>query len=58
MAAWDALACAHGVSLLTVLGAASKPIPASGATGYDRPLDCARVAEDWAKRGFRGVKKT
>ena len=31
---------------------ASKPVPAYGAVGYDGEAKSARVAEDWAKRGF------
>lgn len=56
MALWDALARVHNVSLLTLLGAAPRPIPAYGAVGYDGPLASAKVAEDWARRGFTGVK--
>ncbi len=56
MALWDALARARGVPLVRLLGGAPKPIRAYGATGYDGPEECARVAEGWAKRGVRGVK--
>jgi mandelate racemase len=56
MALWDALARAHGVPLARLFGAAAKPIPAYGAVGHDGPAGCARTAEDWAKRGFNGVK--
>ncbi len=56
MALWDALARLHGVSLARLLGGVEKPIQAYGAVGYDGPATSARVAEDWAKRGFRGVK--
>lgn len=56
MALWDALARLHGVSLVRLLGGVEKPIPAYGAVGYDGVSESARVAEDWAKRGFRGVK--
>ena len=56
MALWDALARAHGISLLELLGGAAKPVPAYGAIGYDGELQAAKTAEDWARRGFTGVK--
>ncbi len=56
MAAWDALARVHGVSLMALLGAVEKPIPAYGAIGFDGERDSARTAEGWARRGFHGVK--
>lgn len=59
MALWDAVARMHSMSLVRLLGGTGKPtrpIPAYGAVGYDGVADSARVAEDWAKRGFRGVK--
>lgn len=56
MALWDALARAHNGSLLSLLGGAARPVPAYGAVGYDGELQSAKVAEDWARRGFTGVK--
>ena len=56
MALWDALARTHGVSLAQLLGGVARPVQAYGAIGYDGPDDAARVAESWARRGFRGVK--
>lgn len=56
MALWDALARAHGVSLVRLLGGVEKQVPAYGAVGYDGVERSARVAEDWAKRGFTGIK--
>ena len=56
MAFWDALARSHRTSLLRLLGGAEKPVKAYGAVGYDGVERSARVAEDWAKRGFTGVK--
>ena len=56
MAAWDALARLHDTPLARLLGGVERPTPAYGAVGYDGELECARVAEDWARRGFRGVK--
>ena len=56
MALWDALARSHSTSLVRLLGATEKPVPAYGAVGYDGVAASARVAEDWAKRGFKGVK--
>ena len=43
-------------SLARLLGGVEKPVPAYGAVGYDGELESAKGAEDWAKRGFRGVK--
>ncbi len=56
MALWDAFARAHRLPLVRLLGGARKPIPAYGATGYDGADGSARVAAEWAERGFRGVK--
>jgi mandelate racemase len=56
MALWDALARTHDVALVTLLGGTPRGIPAYGALGYDGPDACARAAEAWARRGFRGVK--
>src|SRR5438477_3310184 len=56
MALWDALARAHGVPLARLLGGVLKPIPAYGATGFDGADGSARVAGEWAERGFKGVK--
>jgi mandelate racemase len=56
MALWDALARVHGVSLLTLLGSEPRPVPAYGAVGYDGEVESAKVAEEWARRGFTGVK--
>jgi len=56
MALWDALARSHDTSLVRLLGFTEKPIPAYGAAGYDGAPACARVAEGWAKLGFKGVK--
>lgn len=56
MALWDAFARGHGTPLVRLLGGVEKPIPAYGAVGYDGVQGSAKVAEDWAKRGFLGVK--
>jgi len=56
MALWDALARSHETSLVRLLGFAEKRIPAYGGAGYDGAAACAHVAEDWAKRGLKGVK--
>ncbi len=56
MALWDALARSHAMSLVDLLGGAERPIPAYGAVGYDGVEGSAKTAEDWAKRGFTGVK--
>jgi mandelate racemase len=56
MALWDALARCHGVSLVRLLGGVPGPLQAYGAVGYDGPKVCAQVAEEWAQRGFKGVK--
>jgi mandelate racemase len=56
MALWDALARTHGVSLVRLLGGAARPLAAYGAVGFDGVAGSAKVAEDWARRGFTGVK--
>jgi mandelate racemase len=56
MALWDALARTGDTSLVRLLGSIEKPIPAYGAVGFDGPAGSAQQAEEWAKRGFRGVK--
>ncbi len=56
MALWDAAARRQQMSLTQLLGGTAKPINAYGAIGYDGVDICARTAEDWAKRGFKGVK--
>jgi mandelate racemase len=56
MALWDALARIHNTSLVKLLGGVEKPVPAYGAVGHDGVQGSARVAEDWARRGFKGVK--
>ena len=56
MALWDALARMHRTSLVRLLGGVPRPVAAYGAIGYDGPDRSARVAEDWAARGFKAVK--
>jgi mandelate racemase len=56
MALWDALARTHGVSLVELLGGAARPLAAYGAVGFDGAVGSAKAAEDWARRGFTGVK--
>jgi mandelate racemase len=56
MAVWDALARSHQTSLVRLLGGSDKRVPAYGAVGYDGIQGSAKVAEEWAKRGFTGVK--
>ena len=56
MALWDALARCHETSLVGLLGGVEKRLPAYGAVGYDGVDGSAKVAEDWARRGFKGVK--
>ena len=56
MALWDAQARRHGTSLVRLLGGVERPIPAYGAIGYDGVAGSGKTAENWAKRGFRGIK--
>jgi len=56
MALWDALARLHRIPLVHLLGGVEKPVPAYGAVGYDGETASAKVAEDWARRGFKGIK--
>jgi mandelate racemase len=56
MALWDALARVHNISLLSLLGGSTRLLPAYGAVGYDGEIESARVAEDWVRQGFTGIK--
>jgi mandelate racemase len=56
MALWDALARSHMTSLVHLLGGSEKPIPAYGGVGYDGVVGSAKAAEEWAKRGYSGIK--
>ena len=56
MALWDAVARAHEMPLVRLLGGTSRPIPAYGAAGFDGADGAARVAVEWAERGIKGVK--
>jgi mandelate racemase len=56
MALWDALARAHGLPLVRLLGGAARPLRCYGAVGYDGVEGCARAAERWASRGLKGIK--
>jgi mandelate racemase len=58
MAAWDALAHAHGVPLVRLLGGTPRPIPAYNSKGLGI-MDAAKVAREaveLAGEGFRAVK--
>lgn len=56
MALWDVVARSHSTSLVRLLGGVERPIPAYGGVGYDGPVESAKVAAEWAERGFKGVK--
>jgi len=56
MAAWDALARHHEISVCRLLGGQHKPIMAYAGTGYDGELETARQAEAWVKKGYKAVK--
>jgi len=56
MALWDALARQQCLPLCHLLGGDIKPVRVYGGTGYDGELETAKQAEQWAKRGFMGVK--
>jgi mandelate racemase len=56
MAAWDALARAHGLPLVRLLGAEPRPVRMYGSVGYDGADGSAREAAAWAERGVTGVK--
>ena len=56
MALWDATARRQQISLTQLLGGTARSIDAYGAVGYDGVDVSARTTEDWAKRGFKGVK--
>jgi mandelate racemase len=56
MALWDAAARHAGRSLARLLGGVEKPVPVYGGIGYDGVNGSAKAAEQWAQRGFKGVK--
>ena len=56
MALWDAAARRQKISLTQLLRGTARAIDAYGAVGYDGVDVSARTTEDWAKRGFKGVK--
>jgi mandelate racemase len=56
MALWDALARAHDLPLVRLLGGLARPIRAYGAVGYDGAEGCARTAGRWAEAGLTGIK--
>lgn len=56
MALWDALARVHSMPLVRLLGGLEKPVRPYGAVGYNGVEGCAKAAEDWATRGFTGIK--
>lgn len=56
MALWDALARHRETPLFNLLGGMVKPVPAYGGIGYDGEIESANQAEQWARRGFTGVK--
>jgi len=58
MALWDALARAHELPLVRLLGGTPKPIPAYGGTGFDGADVSAQVAAEWVERGFTGKMST
>ena len=53
MAAWDALAVAAGVPLVTLLGGEARPIPAYNSLGMLPPAEAADEAAKTAAAGFR-----
>jgi mandelate racemase len=56
MALWDALARHQALPLCRLLGGQPTDVPAYGGTGFDGESGTAEQAEQWVKRGFRGVK--
>ena len=56
MALWDALARVHSMPLVQLLGGVEKPVRSYGAVGFDGVAGCAKAAEQWAIRGFTGIK--
>jgi mandelate racemase len=56
MAAWDALARAAEMPLVSLLGGAPKPIPAYASCGMLDATEAAKAAEKVAKAGFQAMK--
>ena len=42
--------------MIRLLGGVEKPLRAYGAVGYDGASGSAKVAEQWVRRGFKGIK--
>lgn len=56
MAAWDAMAHTQEISLVQLLGARNKSIPAYLSLGMDGLEDTPRTAIEAVERGFRAIK--
>ncbi|MDQ6826927.1 MAG: mandelate racemase [Candidatus Eremiobacteraeota bacterium] len=56
MALWDALAKAHEVPLVTLLGGELKPVPAYGSLRAMSPQGASKEAEELLALGFRAIK--
>ena len=56
MAAWDALAKAHGLPLVELLGGAKKEVPAYGSLRSMRPESVAEEARELSEMGFDAYK--
>jgi mandelate racemase len=56
MALWDTLARTESKSLVRMLGAKARPLPAYGGIGYDGANESAKQAAEWVETGLRAVK--
>jgi len=56
MALWDALARHQALPLHRLLGGKIRDVVPYGGTGFDGETGTADQAEQWAKKGYRGVK--
>ena len=56
MALWDALARERDTSLTTLLGGKARKIRAYAPIGYDGEIECAKIAESFAKQDFTAIK--
>jgi len=56
MALWDALARSKQMPLHALLGGFPRPLKYYGGVGFDGAFASAKAAEEWAKRGAKGIK--
>ncbi len=56
MALWDALGCATGLPVVSLLGGEARPLPAYDSYGIIDPVKDAGLLERSVESGFRAIK--